>query len=78
MVPLEPPSHRSGWGGAGAGPGTYGHVVRGVSAGHCAVRRSAASAGDLCYFPVKSSAPTPPAHSCPAELDLGVICIICH
>lgn len=59
MVPLEPLSRRSGWGGAGAGPGEHGHVVRGVSAGHCAVRRSAASAGDLCYFPVKSSTPVP-------------------
>lgn len=59
MVPLELPSRPSGWGGAGAGPGEHGHVVRGVSAGHCAARRSAASAGGSCYFPAKSSAPTP-------------------
>lgn len=61
MVPLELPSRPSGWGGAGAGagPGEHGHVVRGVSAGHCAVRRSAASAGDSCYFPGKSSTHTP-------------------
>lgn len=63
MVPPEPPSRPSGRGGAGAGPGEHGHVVRGVSAGHCALRRSAASAGDLCYFPVKSSTPTPPLHN---------------
>lgn len=69
MVPQEPPLRL---GGAGAGPGEHGHVVRGVSAGHC----GAPHLREIAAIPLLNPPPPPPAHSRPPELDLRVICVI--